>query len=88
MKKAEGYPKLHCQLSSGDLLLLYTDGVTEATATQNSMFGVDRLRKSLAQTPFPAQLNQWTESLRKDIQAFTGTQHQEDDITLALLKVN
>jgi len=88
MPREECYPKLRYQMQTGDLLLLYTDGVTEARAPQDIMFGPERLQAALAQQPFPTQLGQWTESLRKTIQGFTATQHQEDDITLALLRVN
>jgi phosphoserine phosphatase RsbU/P len=87
MARAEPYPKTCCQLHAGDLVLLYTDGVTESPAPSGTMFGTDRLCTALAQAPFPAQLKQWTESLRREIQDFTGNQPQEDDITLALLRV-
>jgi sigma-B regulation protein RsbU (phosphoserine phosphatase) len=86
--RAECYPKMDYQIQCGDLLLLYTDGVTEAPASENSMFGTERLCAALGKVPFPSQLNQWTESLRKSIQGFTGNEQQEDDITLALLRVH
>jgi serine phosphatase RsbU (regulator of sigma subunit) len=88
MKRDEPYPKLSYQMHPGDLLLLFTDGVTEAPGSQGGMFGPERLRTALAQAPFPTELGKWTESLRKQIQGFTGSQQQEDDITLALLRVN
>jgi sigma-B regulation protein RsbU (phosphoserine phosphatase) len=87
MDREACYPKMRCQMHPGDLLLLYTDGVTEAPAPDNTMFGPERLRDALAATPFPGQLSHWTESLRKAIGAFTGARSQEDDITLALLRV-
>jgi len=85
--RTEPYPKIRCQLNSGDVLLLYTDGVVEAPNANQNMFGAERLCAVLTQTPFPDQLKQWTESLRNAIEAFTGTRQQEDDITLALLRV-
>jgi sigma-B regulation protein RsbU (phosphoserine phosphatase) len=87
MERAEDYPRVRCELAPGDLFLLYTDGVTEAPDANDQMFGPERLLASLDETPFPAQLTQWTQSLRKAIQHFTGSQSQEDDITLALLRV-
>jgi len=88
VKRADPYPKIQFHLESGDLLLLYTDGVTEAQTPKGAMFGPERLQAALTQAPFPPILGQWTESLRKQIQEFTGTPQQEDDITLALLRVN
>jgi serine phosphatase RsbU (regulator of sigma subunit) len=88
MSQQECYPKLSCQLDKGDLLLLYTDGVTEAPASHGAMFGPERLSAALAEAPFPGQLSQWSESLRKAIETFTGSRSQEDDITLAMLRVH
>jgi serine phosphatase RsbU (regulator of sigma subunit) len=88
MSRQECYPKLSYQLHAGDLLLLYTDGVTEAPASQGAMFGSERLCAALAEAPSSCQLSQWTESLRKAIEAFTGSRSQEDDITVAMLRVH
>jgi serine phosphatase RsbU (regulator of sigma subunit) len=85
--RAECYPKIRYQMKTEEVLLFYTDGVTEAPTHQNAMFGPERLRGALAEAPFPRQLSQWTESLRKAIQGFTGSQQLEDDITLVLLRV-
>ena len=85
--RTQPYPKAHCELHTGDLVLLYTDGVTEAPDAKNNMFGSERLSAALAQMPTTAGLRQWTDSLRKEIEGFTGNSQQQDDITLALLRV-
>jgi serine phosphatase RsbU (regulator of sigma subunit) len=85
--RTEPYPKIRCQLDTGDVFLLYTDGVVEAPDSNHKMFGAERLCAALTQAPFPDQLKQWTESLRNAVEAFTGNRQQEDDITLALLRV-
>src|SRR5262249_23683477 len=38
-------------LEPGDLLMLYTDGITEARDRRERMFGLDRLRELFASTP-------------------------------------
>jgi len=86
MPQAESYPTVQCQLQSSEVLLVYTDGVTEAPASESSMFGPDRLSATMADPAFPSQLNQWSKSLLKVVQQFTGTRPQEDDITLVLLR--
>jgi serine phosphatase RsbU (regulator of sigma subunit) len=87
MERSEPYPKARCEIHPGELFLLYTDGVTEAPGANDKMFGPERLRASLEEREFPSQLTQWTQSLRKSIETFTGSRSQEDDITLALLRV-
>lgn len=87
VSREESYPTRRYQMQIGDLLLLYTDGVIEAPASESSMFGPDRLCAALAQAPFPQQLSHWTASLRKTIEDFTHNRQQEDDITLALLRI-
>jgi phosphoserine phosphatase RsbU/P len=87
MEGSEPYPKTCCQIHPDELLLLYTDGVTEAPDANGKMFGPERICACLEQAPFPAELSQWTQSLQRAMQNFTGSQFQEDDITLALLRV-
>ena len=82
--RPHGYPKSRFQLGDGDLLLLYTDGVTEAPGSENVMFGTDRLSAALAAGD-PDRISHWTQSLRKEIEQFTGMRPQEDDITMVLL---
>jgi sigma-B regulation protein RsbU (phosphoserine phosphatase) len=76
----------------GDLLLLYTDGVTEAMNEEEELFGNDRLMELLSakaeetasETVSPEGL---IETLRGAIGSFAGDAEQADDITmLALLK--
>jgi serine phosphatase RsbU (regulator of sigma subunit) len=40
-------PETEARLEPGDILLLYTDGVVEATNRQREQFGVDRLARAL-----------------------------------------
>lgn len=74
------------ELRHGDLLVLYTDGVTEAFNDLNEAFGEERLReyvRSNCAKPAPAVL----EGLVAEIRRFTGTAAQSDDITLVVVKV-
>lgn len=68
----------------GDRLLLYTDGVTEATDPDQKLYGEERLRSfmnSHADIATAAVLR----TLREDIDAFAGAAPQFDDITMLLL---
>ena len=72
------------KISPGDRLLLYTDGVTEATNAAQKLYGEDRLQAFMnshtADTPALT-----LHELRQDIDAFAGSAPQFDDITMLLL---
>jgi len=73
-----------CQLFPGDLLVLYTDGVTEACNDAGEEFGERRLIGGLRryrERPSPALLA----SIADDVQQFSPNQ-QHDDITLIISK--
>jgi len=87
MDRSEPYPTLRHQLNEGDLLLLYTDGITEAPAADGSMFGSERLEGTLAEFIQSSKLERCAETLRKNVRTFTGSLQQEDDITMLMLRV-
>lgn len=73
-------------LRHGDILVLYTDGVTEAFDDRNEAFGEDRLKEFLrANREKPARA--LLDSLVAEVRSFTGSAPQSDDITLVAVKV-
>ena len=73
-------------LRHGDLLILYTDGVTEAFNDRDEAFGEVRLREFVWDNRTkPAR--DVLDGLVAEIRAFTGTAPQSDDITLVVVKV-
>ncbi len=69
------------QLSPGDKIFQYTDGVTEATNAAHELYGMERLSKILAKNTAepPAKL---LSAVKADIDAFVGDAPQFDDITM------
>lgn len=69
------------RLRQGDTLLLYTDGVTEATSLQQQLYGEDRLMRTIADADnvTPEELLQ---ELWKDVDEFQKDAAQFDDITM------
>lgn len=69
------------QLSPGDKIFQYTDGVTEATNTANELYGMERLTNILVQNTAksPAEL---LPVVKADIDAFVGEAPQFDDFTM------
>ncbi|MBR5287216.1 MAG: SpoIIE family protein phosphatase [Clostridia bacterium] len=72
------------QLSPGDTLYLYTDGVTEATDTGENLYGDARLR-SLLNRQQGAGAKDICEAVKSDVDAFVGEAEQFDDITMLCL---
>ncbi len=69
------------ELYPGDRLFVYTDGVTEATNSQNELFGEERLVNALnrEEVDTPEKL---LKNVREDIDTFVGDAPQFDDITM------
>jgi sigma-B regulation protein RsbU (phosphoserine phosphatase) len=78
------YPEHTVQLSPGDLLVLYTDGVTEAFNPADEAYGTERLIAEVeAHGGGPAAA--LVERIFHSVTTFAGTAPQSDDITLAVL---
>jgi serine phosphatase RsbU (regulator of sigma subunit) len=79
------YPEGSVQLRPGDLLLLYTDGVTEAEDPQGNAFGTARLLE-WAQGRGGQRLSEIKESLIDTVRRFGGGGRQADDLTVLLVQ--
>jgi phosphoserine phosphatase RsbU/P len=73
-------------LASGDILLMTTDGIEEAMAPDNTLFGVDRILEVVrANRNKPAQ--EIVASLYEAVREFTRNRPQVDDVTTIVLKI-
>jgi len=80
MFEAAKYAPRSIVLASGDMLVLYTDGVTEAEDLQSAQFGMERLEQALREMrgqPARAVI----EHVVARVAAFAGRAPQSDDIT-------
>jgi len=73
------------RLDPGDMLYVYTDGVTEATNNDNELFGEERLEKTLNSCGGDAAANVLG-SVRESIRDFVAGADQFDDITMLAMK--
>ncbi len=73
-------------LESGDRLVLYTDGITEAMNLDEEEYGEERLQKFVIDHP-GAGAQQLLEKIGEDVKAFTGDAPQSDDITMLIFNV-
>jgi serine phosphatase RsbU (regulator of sigma subunit)/Na+/proline symporter len=86
IKPEVSFEQRQVQLQPGDVLLLYTDGITEAEASVDNFFGEERLAALLGEfhrLP-PAQL---IDKLLEQVRLFTGKRNFPDDLSLVVMRV-
>jgi sigma-B regulation protein RsbU (phosphoserine phosphatase) len=84
-------------MEAGDVLVLYSDGITEAHNAQNELFGEQRLRQAIEDKvleganalgpgarPFSAQ--QILDAVLARVRAFVGRAPQSDDLLLMVVR--
>ena len=69
----------------GAVLVMYTDGVTEAQDGEGDFYGEDRLT-AVVQEHSDQSAQAIHDAIRTDLEAFVGDAPQFDDITLVVLK--
>ncbi len=79
------YPIMYTQLQTGETLVLYTDGVTEATNLDEELYGDARL---LAALPSVKRLSapEIIEGIKSNVDIFVGEAPQFDDITIVAIR--
>ncbi len=75
------------ELSKGDVLVFYTDGVNEAETADEELFGMDRLLNLFDGKPPPLVAKEVTDAVFSEIKDFTHGNDQSDDITCLTLCV-
>jgi sigma-B regulation protein RsbU (phosphoserine phosphatase) len=82
------YRNMSLNLSSGDFLVLYTDGITEAFSPREEMYGVKGLRETirvaLKDSP-DYSAEQLLQGIDQSVQVFVGDSLPADDMTLVVL---
>ena len=80
------YDKDVVDLQSRDILVFYTDGVTEAFSFDDEMYGLDRFKESILRYRDEAA-HTLANQLLWDVRRFVGLARQSDDISLVVAKV-
>ena len=81
------YWEYQMQLLPGARMFLYTDGVPEATNSENELFGVERMLDALNQDT-DANPMEVLRHVRQAVDGFVGDAEQFDDLTMLCLKYN
>ncbi len=80
------YEEESIQLQSGDVLVAFTDGVTEALSPGGVEFGEERLRSIVVQSSH-LTARELAEKVIASVLGWQGEAPQHDDITLVVMKV-
>ncbi len=80
------YREYELELNAGDRLLVYTDGVAEATDSHDCLYGTDRMIDALNRAGNRSS-DELLAFLHDDIDAFVGDADQFDDITMLTLEI-
>ena len=81
-----GYEDTAVGLKSGDVVVFYTDGVTEANDAAGNQFGEQRLY-DVARAGSGLSAQQLVDKIRSEVLAFGRGAQQFDDMTMVVLKV-
>lgn len=82
-----GFEEERVMLATGDRLVLYTDGITEAEAPNREMYGEERLGDLLREMPPDLTAREITERIMAGVRAFIAGGEPRDDMTLMVLRV-
>jgi len=73
-------------LHKGDVLVLYTDGITEAMNADSDLFGDARLGRLISEHGH-LDTSDLRERILREIEFFVGAADQHDDMTMILIKI-
>ncbi len=79
------YPVDHDRIELGEVLLLFTDGVTEAENSEHTLYSSERLAQALAAAQV-SDARRVVTSVINDVSRFIGDAEQADDITLLAVR--
>ncbi len=85
MFEGASYDSRPLHLAPGDILFVYSDGLTDAEDEQGHMFGTERLLAAIRREA-PSGSEALERLLLREIDRFTGGSPQTDDITFALIE--
>ncbi|RKX99701.1 hypothetical protein DRP77_12825 [Candidatus Poribacteria bacterium] len=80
------FEDVEVELKEGDLLLLYTDGVTETENPSGELYGEERLADFVkANLSLPPR--ELCKAIKEELEEFSGTDQRADDMTIVAMKI-
>ena len=81
------YVRHETAIAAGDLLVVYTDGVTEMRNDHAEDYGDERLRRAIARAAPGRTAREVRDSVLSELANFKGSAEQADDITLVVARL-
>lgn len=80
------YKTASAKLAPGDVIVIFTDGVTEAQDRDGDFYGNERLTGCLSRLSRNVAAQDVIDAIRNDVKAFEGGAEQADDMTILALR--
>lgn len=86
VKREVLFEEKHVRVAAGDILVLYTDGITETENGEGEFFGTDRLQDVVRRygEHSPEEI---ISRVFEDVSVFSGGRNHADDMTLVVIKI-
>jgi serine phosphatase RsbU (regulator of sigma subunit) len=81
------FEEAQVSLGAGDLVVLYTDGISEAANVAGEQFGEERLYAAVESMPRGLPAREVADRLHAALRGFLGEREPQDDLTLLVLRV-
>ena len=81
------YDETVLTLAPGDVLIFYSDGISEATTPDEQIYGMESLRGLVESFPPGLNAQAMVERILQDVRKFVGDFPQSDDMTIIALRV-
>ena len=86
VEKSTVYEEHSRQLKTGDILVMYTDGLVESLDKNGVQYSIDNLKK-IVKLNHAKSAKDITSLIKSDLKQFNGTVRQHDDQTLLVVKI-
>jgi sigma-B regulation protein RsbU (phosphoserine phosphatase) len=86
IREGEIFNQISAPFEPGDLLLFYSDGVTEARNASGELFGIDRLLNCVTANS-KLDPEAFVDAIRNATLAFSGSSRLTDDLTCVVVKI-
>jgi sigma-B regulation protein RsbU (phosphoserine phosphatase) len=81
----ETYEEEHTHLHTGDILIMYTDGIVETKNDDGVLYGEDRLRDIIKANTM-ASSQELMKAILESVEQFRNGARQRDDMTILVFK--
>ena len=80
------YEETRLDMSPGDAIVFYTDGIVEAMNAKEEMYGFDRL-EAVVKASAALSAQELMDKILQDVNTFVSGAEQHDDITVIIVKM-